>query len=268
MTQAGTEDAKPGDEGDGLLTSAEIIALREKRGLSQIEFAQITRLGVATLSMWETGKRRQNAANDLYLRLLGYEANFERVRTAFKETGITESEMRTALPGVGEKLSSNAALSQVAEAVHRELKQRVIAMPGEKLETMLSALLRSMGYHPWAADPTKRQRGITLTGYSDPLGTSKGPRVFVSIVPATTPADTQAYLPALAEQLAEHDVGLLVCLGGFGEEIVKAASSSGQRIELVDADRLVDLWKRHYLHASQEDQGLLPLRTVSTVIPA
>jgi putative zinc finger/helix-turn-helix YgiT family protein len=63
----------------GLLTPEEIVALRERLGLSQAELAKLTGIGEATISRWERGRLLQNKAMDRYLRLLA--ANPENVQT-------------------------------------------------------------------------------------------------------------------------------------------------------------------------------------------
>src|SRR5207249_4533721 len=55
----------------GFLTPQEIRDLREKKlRMTQEEFAQLTGIGVATISRWERGRLVQNRAMDKYLRLL------------------------------------------------------------------------------------------------------------------------------------------------------------------------------------------------------
>jgi HTH-type transcriptional regulator/antitoxin MqsA len=54
----------------GLLSAAEIRALRERLGLKQGDLAQLLRLGANTVSRWESGRNVQTAAMDLLLRLL------------------------------------------------------------------------------------------------------------------------------------------------------------------------------------------------------
>ena len=54
----------------GLLTPAEIRALREHYDLSRAAFARATGFGEATLARWETGEVIQNTSSDRYLRLL------------------------------------------------------------------------------------------------------------------------------------------------------------------------------------------------------
>jgi putative zinc finger/helix-turn-helix YgiT family protein len=54
----------------GLLTPAEIKAIRERLGSTQAEFARLTGIGEATVSRWERGRVLPNRAMDRYLRLL------------------------------------------------------------------------------------------------------------------------------------------------------------------------------------------------------
>jgi putative zinc finger/helix-turn-helix YgiT family protein len=54
----------------GLLTPKEIRSIRERYGVSRERFAEITRIGNATIGRWERGALLQNAANDQYLRLI------------------------------------------------------------------------------------------------------------------------------------------------------------------------------------------------------
>ena len=54
----------------GILTPAEIRAIRERCGPTRAEFAQLTGFGKATLGRWERGEVTQNRSADRYLRLL------------------------------------------------------------------------------------------------------------------------------------------------------------------------------------------------------
>ncbi len=54
----------------GLLTPAEIRAIRDRLNLTQADFARLTRLGEATICRWERGRLLQNPAMDRYLRLI------------------------------------------------------------------------------------------------------------------------------------------------------------------------------------------------------
>lgn len=75
----------------GILKPEEILAIRQKYGLSRSDFAQITKIGEATLGRWERGANLQNFANDHYLRLLSLPENFARVRNGYVDTAATAS---------------------------------------------------------------------------------------------------------------------------------------------------------------------------------
>lgn len=65
----------------GVLTPAEIRAIRSRHGMTRTVFAQITGLGEATLNRWENGIVVQNLANDRYLRLLSMPGVIHTLRT-------------------------------------------------------------------------------------------------------------------------------------------------------------------------------------------
>jgi len=54
----------------GLLASDEIRSLRKQHGLRQADLARLLRLGLNTISRWESGRNVQTAAMDILLRLL------------------------------------------------------------------------------------------------------------------------------------------------------------------------------------------------------
>ncbi|MBY5783874.1 type II toxin-antitoxin system MqsA family antitoxin [Rhizobium leguminosarum] len=58
------------------LTPAEIKMLRDDRGMTQDEFAEVGGFGVASIKRWETGSQVQSASADRLLRLLRMPHNF------------------------------------------------------------------------------------------------------------------------------------------------------------------------------------------------
>lgn len=64
----------------GVLSPSEIQALRRKYELSRAAFAQITKLGEATIARWERGELIQNAAYDQLLYLLTFAENLQRLK--------------------------------------------------------------------------------------------------------------------------------------------------------------------------------------------
>jgi HTH-type transcriptional regulator/antitoxin MqsA len=54
----------------GLLGAEEIRSLRQRLGFTQSQFAALLRLGLNTLSRWESGRNVQNVAMDMLLRVV------------------------------------------------------------------------------------------------------------------------------------------------------------------------------------------------------
>ncbi len=74
----------------GRLTPEEVRAIRDQYGMSQLDFSELTGLGEASLSRWETGSQIQNAACDRLLRLLGADPrNVVRLQQAMNEPKTT-----------------------------------------------------------------------------------------------------------------------------------------------------------------------------------
>jgi putative zinc finger/helix-turn-helix YgiT family protein len=75
----------------GVLKPREIRAIREGYGLTQAEFAEITRLGKASLSRWEGALLIQNQANDNFLYLLMIPENLEHLKARVQRAGNGDS---------------------------------------------------------------------------------------------------------------------------------------------------------------------------------
>ena len=54
----------------GVITPAEVRAIRDRHGLSQSEFSQITKFGEASISRWERGRLLPSPSNSKFLKLL------------------------------------------------------------------------------------------------------------------------------------------------------------------------------------------------------
>jgi putative zinc finger/helix-turn-helix YgiT family protein len=90
----------------GLLTPAEIKALRERFGWSQQYLADLTDIGVATISRWERGRLLQNRSNNKVLEAIRdcppFREYLERLLTAktSKQESATANSNRPVAPPV------------------------------------------------------------------------------------------------------------------------------------------------------------------------
>lgn len=62
-----------------VMSPGEVRAVRGKYEMTRLHFAEITRIGSASLSRWENGELIQNPANDQLLYLLTFEDNLQRL---------------------------------------------------------------------------------------------------------------------------------------------------------------------------------------------
>lgn len=80
-----------------LLAPREIAAIRQRYGLSRVAFAEVTRIGTATLGRWESGEIIQNPAMDAYMRLVARGEVFEELKSGALYAKIQTS-ARAAVP--------------------------------------------------------------------------------------------------------------------------------------------------------------------------
>ncbi len=64
----------------GVLTPTEIVSIRESTGMTRAQFADLTRIGIASLKRWETGVLIQNAANNELIYLMTFPENVGRLQ--------------------------------------------------------------------------------------------------------------------------------------------------------------------------------------------
>lgn len=64
------------------------------------------------------------------------------------------------------------------------------------------------------------------------------------------------------------DTGLIVSSGGFTAEAEREVQSSSKHIEIMDLDRLLDMWERHYDKIRDAGKALLPLVRLYFLAPS
>lgn len=105
----------------GVLTPVEVRDIRSRLGMSRQRFADVTRLGVATLARWESGEVIQNAALDTYLRLISKPEIFKLL-----ETGTLLNERRINEPDPADEHSARfptlASTGEIAIETRRAQK--------------------------------------------------------------------------------------------------------------------------------------------------
>jgi restriction system protein len=146
------------------------------------------------------------------------------------------------------------AASHAVDQAKEEIAEFIQAMNEYDFQDLVAALLRGMGYHtPFIAAKGKADGGIDVLAYSDPLGGS-APRFKVQVKHKEKPVGEKDIRDLTAVLSTPGDVGLFVSSSGFTDPAAKFARNGAKHIELVDLNRLIELWDEYYDKLGEEDK--------------
>jgi restriction system protein len=185
----------------------------------------------------------------------------------YREWKKRQQEQTSELPpedgGLEVSASRGIAASQAIDDAKQEIADYVQALNEYDFQDLVAALLRGMGYHtPFVAKKGRSDGGIDVLAYSDPLGGS-APRFKVQVKHHEKPVGEKDIRDLSAVLSTPGDVGLFVSSSGFSEPSKTFARNNAKHIELVDLNRLIELWDEYYDKLEEEDKQRLPLRRVS-----
>jgi len=153
-------------------------------------------------------------------------------------------------------------LDWIADRAIAVIKDFVYKKNPYEFQDLCAALLRGMGYYTPFIAPRGKDGGVDVIAYRDPLGTTP-PRIKVQV---KHKPDTSSGSKDIRELLGvlqkDGDVGIFISSGGFSSDAKQTASSSSIHVELIDLDRLIDLWQEFYGKLTDEDKAYLPLNPV------
>ncbi len=176
-------------------------------------------------------------------------------RWAADQTEV-EPDTETDQPG-----ESAATLEEAEEAAWAEIENFLQEMNPYDFQELCAGLLRGMGYYVEWVSPPGPDKGIDIMAHSDPLGV-RGPRIKAQVKRQSGRVSVDG-VRAFMALLADSDVGIYVCTGGFTRDAQEEARrQERKRIMLLDLKRLFDLWTEHYEQIPEAQRRLLPLRPV------
>jgi restriction system protein len=167
---------------------------------------------------------------------------------------------------VEEEREREMALDEIESLALDGIIRAINSKTPYEFQDLSAALLRAMGYFTPFVAPRGKDGGVDVMAYRDPLGT-QSPRIKVQIKhrESTTPVADVRQLMGL---LQKDDVGIFFSSGGFTSEAKTTARGSHVHVELIDLERLIDLWRQFYEKLNDEDKALLPLTPVYFVAPS
>ena len=154
-----------------------------------------------------------------------------------------------------------ATLQQMEELANEGLKQRINSLNAYEFQDLVAALLRAMGYFTPFVAPKGKDGGVDVIAYQDPLGV-KTPRIKVQVKHRESSASVDELRQLMGLLQRDGDVGIFVSSGGFTSDSKSTARSSQVHVELIDMNRLIELWQEFYDKLDDEDRNLLRLKPI------
>jgi restriction system protein len=143
---------------------------------------------------------------------------------------------------VDEEASDSVDLENIEQQGVDSLKAYIDGKNPYEFQDLVAALLRGMGYHTPVVAPPGKDGGVDIVAYRDPLGTVS-PRVKVQVKHRKDSARVDEIRQLMGLLQKDGDVGMFVSSGGFTPDAVSTARGSHVHVELIDLDRLIDLWQ-------------------------
>jgi len=142
------------------------------------------------------------------------------------------------------------------------IRQRIFSLNAYQFQDLVAALLRAMGYFTPFIAPRGKDGGVDIVAYQDPLGAAN-PRIKLQVKHRQNNPVTVQEVRELVGLLGKvGDVGMFVSSGGFTSDAKQLARNTHVHVELIDLERLIDLWQDFYVKMDDEQKEHLRLRPV------
>lgn len=140
-----------------------------------------------------------------------------------------------------------------------KIKDRIVALSWEDMESLVAGLLRAMGYRT-ALTSKGGDQGRDVIASSDGLGLTS-PRIIVEVKHRGNPMGAPA-VRSFIGGLHDSDKGLYVSTGGFTKEALYEAERSRVPVTLLNLDQFARVFVDNYETTDLETSALLPLTRI------
>lgn len=140
-----------------------------------------------------------------------------------------------------------------------KIKDRIVALSWEDMESLVAGLLRAMGYRT-ALTSKGGDQGRDVIASSDGLGLTS-PRIIVEVKHRGNPMGAPA-VRSFIGGLHDSDKGLYVSTGGFTKEALYEAERARVPVTLLNLDQFARVFVDNYETTDLETSALLPLTRI------
>jgi restriction system protein len=166
-----------------------------------------------------------------------------------------------------EAIVRQTAYEQAVEQSRAEIENHIDSLAPYDFQKLVAELLVGMGYFvPLIAAPGP-DGGVDIIAYRDPLGASV-PRIKVQVKHREQKVDVKDVRQFQSVLRNDADIGLIVSSSGFTSTAQTEVRLSPKHIEMIDLERLIELWEQHYDKIRESGKALLPLVKLSFLAPA
>ncbi len=187
---------------------------------------------------------------------------------------VLEEIMGAKTPHISEEVTATEEVQEEeSEVIYRDtlsrahefIKDRILSLDFEEMETLAAAVLRAMGYKT-RVTPKGPDQGRDVIASPDGLG-FQAPRIIAEVKHRPREAMGAERIRGFLGGLRSGDRGLYISTGGFTKEARYEAGRSNIPVTLVDSDYLASLVVEHYDSFDNEGRSLVPLKKVYWPIP-
>jgi restriction system protein len=213
-----------------------------------------------TWSITDEGEKALALSPNDFMRMVrdGYKAWVKQRKKSVKDSENVEE-------NDSDDVARQVNYQEAVETARTEISAHLSRKTPYEMQDLVEHLLVGMGCHVAFNAPKGRDGGIDLVAYRDPLGTLM-PRIKIQVKHHKEKIGVKE-LRELQGLLGPEDVGLMVSTGGFSSEAERESRSMAKHIDLMDSEKLIDLWETNYDKISEEGKSLLPLLRVSFLAP-
>ena len=152
-----------------------------------------------------------------------------------------------------------AGIAEKTSDAREEINAFIEKMDGHTFQLLVASLLRGMGYYvSYVSPPNTADGGIDIVAYKQLAGLA----LKVEVKHRQDPTSTEA-VDRLRGKLGPQDIGVFVSTGGFVRKLeIECLKDKGNRVELIDLDRFLDLWREHYPKMADKDKLMMHMEPI------
>lgn len=179
------------------------------------------------------------------------------IRASDTVGNVVEESFTTAANDYEEQEEWQVLRRDVLDRAHEFIKDRLLALSPDDMESLVAAVLRAMGYKA-RVTPKGQDRGRDVIASPDGLGLQQ-PRIIAEVKHRARESMGAPQIRSFLGGLRSGDQGLYVSSGGYTREAKYEADRANVPVKLIDLDELASLIVEHYDRFDAEGRSLIPL---------